>query len=91
MTSLESGGESRHWDLEVQKVVFCLLERSASNCETACARRISGFSLEAFASATDMVAMSQKMPRIMARIRQELDERVLGELREMEVGLRLIV
>ena len=41
-------------DLSVRKVDFCLLERPASNSETAWARRISGFSDDAFVRTPDM-------------------------------------
>jgi hypothetical protein len=51
ITSLGSGGELRDWD---RKASFCSLERSASNCETACASLISGFSCKTFASRADM-------------------------------------
>lgn len=56
ITSLSSGGDFSNWDFWVWKASFWSLERPASNCETACARRISGFKTDALARALDMLA-----------------------------------
>lgn len=56
MTSLTFGGDSRVCDLEIRNAAFCSPDRAASYSETACAKRISGFSLAELAKeATSMV------------------------------------
>ena len=56
ITSLVSGGEPHDRSLHDLKVAFCSLERSASNSETAFARRMSAFSRAAVANAADMMS-----------------------------------
>jgi hypothetical protein len=59
MTSRGLGVVESDCDLSVRNVDFCSCERSASNSETAWARRISGFKGEAFARALDITAAKQ--------------------------------
>ncbi len=61
MTSLTSGGEAWVCDLQVRKLAFCSSERVASNSETACANRISGFSLGEVARAASMAHQTRKV------------------------------
>jgi len=60
MTSLVSGGDLDKPVLSARRAAFCSAERSASNCEIACARRISAFSGAAFDSAEDMIGRLSK-------------------------------